>query len=75
MTPFFHTKLLGWLEPLLDRIHQNPATLASPHTDSIDMETFKYNAGALENIFIGGFDWNLVVRPSTLFTQTFNFSI
>lgn len=51
--------LLGWLEPLLQRIALNRTTVAIPVMDIIDDTTFQYKAFDAGSINIGGFDWNL----------------
>eukprot|EP00062_Callorhinchus_milii_P019508 gi/632974161/ref/XP_007903518.1/ PREDICTED: polypeptide N-acetylgalactosaminyltransferase 12-like [Callorhinchus milii] len=50
---------IGWLEPLLERIHEEESAVVCPVIDVIDWNTFEYlgNAGEPQ---IGGFDWNLV---------------
>uniref|UniRef100_A0A8C5APE3 Polypeptide N-acetylgalactosaminyltransferase n=1 Tax=Gadus morhua TaxID=8049 RepID=A0A8C5APE3_GADMO len=49
----------GWLEPLLQRIKEEPSAVVCPVIDVIDWNTFQYlgNAGEPQ---IGGFDWRLV---------------
>ncbi|XP_066479662.1 polypeptide N-acetylgalactosaminyltransferase 12 [Tiliqua scincoides] len=49
----------GWLEPLLQRIKEEPTAVVCPVIDVIDWNTFEYlgNAGEPQ---IGGFDWRLV---------------
>ncbi|XP_013368680.1 PREDICTED: polypeptide N-acetylgalactosaminyltransferase 12 [Chinchilla lanigera] len=49
----------GWLEPLLQRIHEKESAVVCPVIDVIDWKTFEYlgNAGEPQ---IGGFDWRLV---------------
>ncbi|KAJ8794521.1 hypothetical protein J1605_018974 [Eschrichtius robustus] len=49
----------GWLEPLLQRIHEKELAVVCPVIDVIDWNTFEYlgNAGEPQ---IGGFDWRLV---------------
>ncbi|XP_014034012.2 polypeptide N-acetylgalactosaminyltransferase 12 isoform X1 [Salmo salar] len=49
----------GWLEPLLDRIKEEPSAVVCPVIDVIDWNTFQYlgNPGEPQ---IGGFDWRLV---------------
>ncbi|XP_029588509.1 polypeptide N-acetylgalactosaminyltransferase 12 isoform X3 [Salmo trutta] len=49
----------GWLEPLLDRIKDEPSAVVCPVIDVIDWNTFQYlgNPGEPQ---IGGFDWRLV---------------
>ncbi|XP_023710345.1 polypeptide N-acetylgalactosaminyltransferase 2 isoform X2 [Cryptotermes secundus] len=48
---------VGWLEPLLERVTQNPQTVASPVIDVIDMDTFQYRPTSSQ--LKGGFDWSL----------------
>ncbi|XP_074052823.1 polypeptide N-acetylgalactosaminyltransferase 12 [Macrotis lagotis] len=49
----------GWLEPLLERIHEDESAVVCPVIDVIDWNTFEYlgNSGEPQ---IGGFDWRLV---------------
>ncbi|XP_037349807.1 polypeptide N-acetylgalactosaminyltransferase 12 [Talpa occidentalis] len=49
----------GWLEPLLQRIHEEEKAVVCPVIDVIDWNTFEYlgNSGEPQ---IGGFDWRLV---------------
>ncbi|XP_054619014.1 polypeptide N-acetylgalactosaminyltransferase 12 isoform X2 [Dunckerocampus dactyliophorus] len=49
----------GWLEPLLQRIKEEPTAVVCPVIDSIDWNTFKY-LGNPADPQIGGFDWRLV---------------
>nr|XP_060630622.1 polypeptide N-acetylgalactosaminyltransferase 12 [Anolis sagrei ordinatus] len=48
-----------WLEPLLERIKEEPSAVVCPVIDVIDWNTFEFlgNAGEPQ---IGGFDWRLV---------------
>uniref|UniRef100_A0A8D0L9A0 Polypeptide N-acetylgalactosaminyltransferase n=1 Tax=Sphenodon punctatus TaxID=8508 RepID=A0A8D0L9A0_SPHPU len=48
----------GWLEPLLERIREEPSAVVCPVIDVIDWNTFEYlgNPGEPQ---IGGFDWRL----------------
>jgi len=51
--------LLGWLEPLLDRIALNSSTVTSPVLDWIVDSTFEYKFQGTEGTNVGGFNWNL----------------
>nr|XP_019946510.1 PREDICTED: polypeptide N-acetylgalactosaminyltransferase 12 [Paralichthys olivaceus] len=50
---------VGWLEPLLQRIKEEPSAVVCPVIDVIDWNNFQYlgNSGEPQ---IGGFDWRLV---------------
>lgn len=56
---------LGWIEPLLDRIKKNPATVVSPAVGHIDATTFELIPQTSKNLQIGGFEWDLkyIWRP------------
>lgn len=47
----------GWLEPLLDRVHQNPRAIACPVIEAIDFKTFQYKM-VTANV-IGTISWKL----------------
>ncbi|XP_061616080.1 polypeptide N-acetylgalactosaminyltransferase 12 [Phyllopteryx taeniolatus] len=49
----------GWLEPLLQRIEEEPTAVVCPVIDSIEWNTFKYLGHAGEPQ-IGGFNWGMV---------------
>lgn len=53
------------MEPLLQRISQNPKTVTSPVIDHIDSSTFEYISQDPKDLQIGGFDWSLrfIWRP------------
>ncbi|KAM6169613.1 polypeptide N-acetylgalactosaminyltransferase 12 [Rhynchocyon petersi] len=55
----------GWLEPLLERIHEEESAVVCPVIDVIDWNTFEYlgNSGEPQ---IGGFDWRLVFTWHTV---------
>ncbi|XP_060055089.1 polypeptide N-acetylgalactosaminyltransferase 12 [Erinaceus europaeus] len=55
----------GWLEPLLQRIHEEESAVVCPVIDVIDWNTFEYlgNPGEPQ---IGGFDWRLVFTWHTV---------
>ena len=58
----------GWLEPLLDRIRQDPTKVVSHLTDKIDPETFAYIVSFTgDQLAVGGFNWELVVKADTSF--------
>ncbi|XP_035709571.1 putative polypeptide N-acetylgalactosaminyltransferase 9 [Folsomia candida] len=49
----------GWLEPLIDRIEQNPTVVATPVVDWINADTFEYNVTFSTSPDIGGLTWDL----------------
>ncbi|XP_037294372.1 putative polypeptide N-acetylgalactosaminyltransferase 9 [Manduca sexta] len=49
----------GWLEPLLDRIAENPKRIVSPVVDHIHENTFEYISQDVQDLQIGGFNWAL----------------
>ncbi|CAB3261270.1 unnamed protein product [Arctia plantaginis] len=49
----------GWLEPLLQRIKENPSTVVSPSVDNIHDNTFQYIPQEVNNLQMGGFTWDL----------------
>jgi polypeptide N-acetylgalactosaminyltransferase len=50
----------GWLEPLLDRVAQNPTIVPCPIIELINDTTFEYyNHKSLHKMQVGGFDWKL----------------
>ncbi|CAF3752640.1 unnamed protein product [Adineta steineri] len=50
----------GWLEPLLDPIARNPKVAVVPLIEIIDDSTFQLIGTPIQNIQVGGFDWNLI---------------
>ncbi|XP_034455608.1 polypeptide N-acetylgalactosaminyltransferase 12 [Hippoglossus hippoglossus] len=56
---------VGWLEPLLQRIKEEPSAVVCPVIDVIDWNNFQYlgNPGEPQ---IGGFDWRLVFTWHTV---------
>ena len=51
--------MLGWLEPLLDRIAENSTNVVTPVIDVINDKSLVYQYGTAKAINIGGFEWNL----------------
>jgi len=55
--------MIGWLEPLLDRIDQDWSNVPVPMIDIIDDKTLGLEALTdLKSLQIGGFDWSLIFR-------------
>jgi len=50
---------VGWLEPLLDRIAEDPRAVVCPVIDVIDDTTLEYHYHDSSGVNVGGFDWNL----------------
>ncbi|XP_063363918.1 putative polypeptide N-acetylgalactosaminyltransferase 9 [Cydia amplana] len=50
---------VGWLEPLLDRVHADPEIVVSPLVDVILDTTFEYIAQDIFDLRVGGFTWDL----------------
>nr|KAG5714291.1 hypothetical protein BaRGS_018508 [Batillaria attramentaria] len=50
----------GWLEPLLQRIHEDENVLAVPATDTINSDTFAYQATHATKQLRGGMDLDLL---------------
>lgn len=51
--------VIGWLEPMLDRIAENRSNVVAPIIDVLDDETLKYQYSSAYSTSVGGFDWNL----------------
>ncbi|XP_050556323.1 putative polypeptide N-acetylgalactosaminyltransferase 9 isoform X2 [Spodoptera frugiperda] len=49
----------GWLEPLLQCIKEDPTRVVSPVVDHIHDTTFEYISQTIDELRLGGFDWNL----------------
>ncbi|XP_065192118.1 polypeptide N-acetylgalactosaminyltransferase 13-like [Sycon ciliatum] len=52
---------LGWLTPLVGRIHDSRSAVVTPVIDVIDMDSFKYQ-GSVSSIMVGTFSWDLIFR-------------
>lgn len=57
---FFYFVFQGWIEPLLDPIARNPKAAIVPLIEIIDDSTFQFTGTPIQNIQVGGFDWNLI---------------
>jgi polypeptide N-acetylgalactosaminyltransferase len=54
--------VIGWLQPLLDRIAENQTNVVTPIIDNIHEDTFRYGYSGAALASVGGFDWNLNFR-------------
>jgi len=49
----------GWIEPMLQRIAENPKVVVTPVIESIDSDTFRMYLTPPKNIQKGIFDWSM----------------
>lgn len=56
----------GWLEPLLDRIARDQTTVVCPVIDVISDDTFQIRPSRARDVQVGGFNWGLIVRITSL---------
>lgn len=54
--------LIGWLEPLLDRIAEDKRHVVYPQMPNIKDDTLEFRAFSAKNIQVGRFDWQLIFR-------------
>lgn len=54
--------LIGWLEPLLDRIADDKRHVVYPQMPNIKDDTLEFKAFSARNIQVGRFDWQLIFR-------------
>jgi polypeptide N-acetylgalactosaminyltransferase len=56
-----HTEVnVGWLEPMLDDLRQNPKQVLQPFIDGIDMKTLAFTSPPI--YYRGAFSWDLRYR-------------
>ena len=57
--------ILGWLEPLLDRIADDWSNVLVPVIDVISDNSLSYDAHQAKDVDVGGFEWDLIFNWRT----------
>ena len=60
LTQPYYFVVIGWLEPMVDRIADNWSNVVAPIIGVINDETFEYKLSKAKDIQVGGFTWNLI---------------
>ena len=60
-----HSITIGWLEPLMETIKNDPNIILFPVIDSIHWDTFEYSNSVGDSPHIVGFRWDMFMTWST----------